>query len=105
MVTEIKSRDFQREVFDSDVPVIVFFISAKCNACFALSLVISELAEQYDDKVKFVKMNIEDNLEAADIYGIKSLPTILLFKKSKLVQKSVGFHYKSSLRSWLEESI
>ena len=105
MVAKIKGQNFEQEVLDSDLPVLVFFISAKCNTCFALSLVISELAEQYDDKVMFVKVSIEDNLEAADMYGIKSLPTILLFKKSTLIQKSVGFHYKSSLRGWLEESI
>ncbi len=105
MVTKIKGQDFEQEVLDSDLPVLVFCISAKCNTCFALSLIIDELVDEYTGRAKFVKLDVEENPEPAGRYGIKSLPTILLFKKSTLVQKSVGFHYRSSLRGWLEESI
>ncbi len=105
MVAEINGRDFQREVFEADMPVLVFFISARCNTCFALGLVINELSKEYASRIKFVKLSIEENLEVADLYGIKALPAVLFFDKSTLIQKSFGFHYRGSLKGWLEESI
>ncbi len=105
MEAETVKHNFNQTVLESELPVLAFFMSAKCSTCFALSLIINELAEEYDGKIKFVKLNVEENIESAELYGIKALPSVLLFDKSILVQKSLGFHYKNALKTWLEESI
>jgi thioredoxin 1 len=105
MEAETIKHSFNQAVMDSDLPVLAFFMSSKCSTCFALSLIITELAEEYDGRIKFVKLNVEDNLQSAELYGIKALPSVLLFDRSTLVQKSLGFHYKNALKAWLEDSM
>jgi thioredoxin 1 len=105
MVIEIESRNFKQEVLDSELPVIAYFMSIRCNTCFALGLVIGELADEYDGRVKFIKLDISRYPEQAENYDIKSLPALLLFDKSTPVKKLLGFWYKSALRGWLDEAL
>ena len=67
--------------------------------------VVDELAEEYDGKVKFVKLNTDDNIETASKYGIRSIPTLMVFKGGEAVEQVVGFRPKSELKKSLDKAL
>ena len=93
----ITKANFESEVINSDIPVLVDFWAAWCGPCKMLSPVLAEIAQEYEGKVKVAKINIDEEGELAVKYGIMSIPTVLLFKNGQLVDKSVGFTSKESL--------
>ena len=80
MITEITQQNFDAEVLGSTVPVLVDFWASWCGPCRMLSPVVDELAEQYDGKVKFGKINVDEQPRLAMNYSVESIPTLLLFK-------------------------
>ena len=98
-MAEIKltAQNFESEVLKADKPVLVDFWAEWCGPCKMLSPVISEIAEEYEGKVKVAKLNIDEEMALAVQYGIASIPTVLLFENGKIVKKSVGFAPKESL--------
>ena len=98
MIAEITDQDFDEEVLKSDAPVFACFTTSQCGSCFALCLVVKDLAKEYDGMVKFVRIDVEKEPEVATKYHVLPLPTVLLFQDSEPVKKLLGFHYKRSLR-------
>ena len=94
---EINDAVFNNEVLqsDSDVPVMVDFWAPWCGPCRMVSPVMEELDKQYNGKIKFVKVNVDNNPITSMQYGISSIPTLMLVKNGKIEQKFVGFRPKA----------
>ena len=98
-VVNIGDSDFKKEVLESSTPVLVDFWATWCAPCRAIAPTIEEFAGNYKGKVKVAKVNIDDNQDVAQQFGIRSIPTVLLFKGGKVVEQIVGSstNYKAKL--------
>ena len=104
-VMNIGDGDFAKEVLQSDQPVLVDFWATWCAPCRAIAPAVEELATQYKGKVKVAKVNIDDNQDTPQQYGIRSIPTLLVFKGGKVVEQIVGAVPKSKLEAALQKVI
>ena len=104
-VMNIGDADFDKEVLKSDQPVLVDFWATWCAPCRAIAPAIAELATQYKGKVKVAKIDIDINQQVAEQYGIRSIPTLLIFKGGKVVEQIVGAVPKAKLEATLQKFI
>ena len=104
-VITIDSSIFSIEVVDSNIPVVVDFLADWCGPCKMMSPIMDELASKYRKTVKFVKINIDDNSDLIAKYEIKSIPTLLLFKKGMIVYRTVGIVSRKDLTSMIDNLI
>lgn len=102
-VTDVTDADFEREVLKSDLPVLVDFWADWCSPCKQLSPIIAELASQYEGQVKVVKMDTNTNIATPAQFGVRNLPTVLVFKDGEIVKQMMGSVTKMSLRKALDE--
>ena len=100
---EVSDANFESEVLKSDVPVLVDFWAPWCGPCRMVAPIVEELADEYNGKVKFVKLNTDDNVATASKYGIRSIPTLLVFKGGQAVEQVIGFRPKSELKRTLDK--
>jgi thioredoxin 1 len=96
-VTDIEDGSFDSEVLQSDKPVMVDFWAPWCGPCKAIGPVVEELAGTFGDKIKFTKCNVDDNPVTPGKYGIKAIPTLILFKEGNVVEQITGMVAKSKL--------
>lgn len=89
-VAEITDATFDREVLQSPVPVLVDFWAPWCGPCRAIAPLVEEIAQQYAGKLKVTKINVDDNPEAATRYGVRGIPTLLLFQGGQVKDQIVG---------------
>ncbi|MGH1398572.1 MAG: thioredoxin [Alphaproteobacteria bacterium] len=97
--------NFEAEVLKSETPVMVDFWAEWCGPCKQLSPIVDELAADMGDKIKVVKVNIEDAPEAPSKYGVRGVPTLMIFKGGELVDTKVGGMPKSQLAEWVEGAV
>lgn len=97
----LTSENFEEEVLKSEKPVLVDFWATWCGPCKMLAPVISEIAEEYEGKVKVGKVNIDNEKELAVRYQISSIPTLMLFKNGEVMNMSVGFRPKSDIEKMI----
>lgn len=97
MAQQVTDADFQAEVLEADKPVIVDFWAEWCGPCRMVGPVVDQLGEEYADKVKVLKLDVENNGDTAMKYGITSIPAIYVFKDGEVVQKSIGAKPKAAL--------
>ncbi|MGK7931416.1 MAG: thioredoxin [Microcystaceae cyanobacterium] len=96
---------FEKDVLESDLPVLVDFWAPWCGPCRMVAPVVEEIAEQYDGKVKVVKVNTDENPSIASQYGIRSIPTLMVFKGGQRVDMVVGAVPKTTLANTLEKHL
>lgn len=99
---EITDQNFDSVVMNSDVPVLVDFWAPWCGPCKMLTPIIEEIAEEYEGKVVFGKLNIDDNPKVASVYGIVSIPTILFVKDGKVIDQHVGLLAKGPMKKKID---
>jgi len=102
---QVTDDTFEQEVIGSSVPVLVDFWAPWCGPCRMVAPVVDEIAVQYADKVKVVKVNTDENPGIASKYGIRSIPTLMIFKKGERVDMVVGAVPKTTLANTLEKYI
>ena len=102
---EVTDETFQDEVVGSSVPVLVDFWAEWCAPCKMIAPIVEELADEYDGKVKFAKLDVDSNPNVASTFGVRSIPTLLIFKDGSPVGQIVGAVPKTVLKSRLEQSI
>ncbi|MFP2904027.1 thioredoxin [Pyxidicoccus sp. 3LFB2] len=100
-VIELSDASFQREVLEAQGPVVVDFTANWCAPCRIIAPMLDTLATEYEGRMKFTKLSTEEHMATAQQYGIRSLPTLLIFKEGKVVKQLVG----AMPRKQLEEAL
>lgn len=101
----IDDNNFDQKVLQAKMPVLVDFWATWCQPCRMVAPIVEELAEEYDSRVSFVKIDVDQNPKTAARYGIMSIPTLLIFQKGEPVSHLVGFRPKSELKRSLEATL
>jgi len=101
---KIDMSNFQSDVLGSDIPVVVDFWAEWCGPCKAIGPSLEEISDEMEGKVKITKVNIDENPDLAAQYGVRSIPTLLLFKNGEPASMQVGGKPKSDLVNWINGS-
>ena len=101
-VTEITSENFQETVLESELPVVVDFWAAWCGPCRMLAPTVEEASDELDGKAVFGKLNVDDEREIATVYGVQTIPTLILFKNGEEAGRLVGLRPKEDIVSLVE---
>ena len=104
-VKSIKENEFESEVINSNKPVLIDFWAEWCGPCKEIGPILDEIADEMKDKIKVVKINIDENPNIPNKYGIQSIPTMLIFKKGEPISTKIGAAIKSEVKTWIETSI
>ena len=104
-VTEVTDQNFEAEVLQSDKPAVVDFWAEWCAPCRQIAPIIKQLADEYGDRVKIVKMDIDANPGTPGKFGVRAIPTILAFKDGQVVQQITGARPKADFESMVKDLI
>lgn len=96
-IPKLSEATFQRDVLESNVPVLVDFTAVWCQPCKQLDPIVRQLAEEWDGKLRVVKLDVDDNVGIATDYSVMGLPTLILFKGGQPVERVTGFQPKDRL--------
>src|SRR3569833_580649 len=103
LITHVNDDAFQAEVLESDIPVLLDFWAEWCGPCKSIAPVLDELAGEYEGKLKVVKINIDENQQTPRQYGIRGIPTLMIFKDGKVAGTQVGAVGKSQLNQFIQK--
>jgi thioredoxin 1 len=99
---EVTDQSFEQDVLKSEVPVLVDFWAEWCGPCKMLAPTVEKVANEYEGKAKFVKLNIDDNNQVAQQFGIKGIPTLILFKNGSEADRTVGLTTKDNISRMID---
>jgi thioredoxin 1 len=102
---QVTDASFDTDVLKADTPVVVDFWAEWCGPCKMIAPALEEIAKAMGSKVKIVKINIDDNPQVPSQYGIRGIPTLMMFKGGQVASTKVGAAPKGALQSWIEQSI
>ena len=103
--TPVTDQDFDQEVLEADTVVLVDFWAEWCGPCKMVAPILDDLSQEYDGKIKFTKVDVDENPETAMKYGIRSIPTLLVFKGGSPVDQVVGAVPKAVLKKRLDSAL
>ncbi len=103
--TPVTDNEFQKEVLESDVPVLVDFWATWCGPCQVMGPVLDTIAGEYAGKVKVLKLNVDENQATPPKYGIRGIPTLILFNKGQVVDTIVGAQPKGNVDNILKKVV
>ena len=101
MEVKLSNENFNKEVLNSEKPVLVDFWATWCGPCKMIAPIISEISEEFNNKVKVGKVNVDEEKELAIKYGISSIPTVVIFKDGKIAKTLIGFRPKEEIKEVL----
>ncbi len=100
---DVTDEQWEQDVLKSDLPVLVDFWAPWCGPCRMVAPLVEELADEFSGKVRFFKLNTDDNVQTATKYSIRSIPTLMVFKGGQAVEQVIGFRPKSELKRTLDK--
>ena len=103
MAVQVTDSNFEAEILKSELPALIDFWAPWCGPCRAMGPVIDELAAEYEGKVIIAKMNVDENPATPSKYGIRAIPTIILFKDGEVVEQVTGAVSKSSIKDMISQ--
>jgi thioredoxin 1 len=104
-IVHVTDDDFENEVLQSNAPVLVDYWAEWCGPCKMIAPVLDEIADEYDGRVKIAKLNIDDNPTTPPRYGIRGIPTLMLFKDGEVEATKVGAVSKSQLTAFIDSNL
>ncbi len=102
MISDI---EFDEEIKNSQIPVLVDFWAEWCGPCLQIGPILEEIGEAKKDKLKILKLNIDENPETPQKFGVRGIPTLMLFKDGKIVDTKVGSLPKNILETWIDSNL
>ena len=103
-IREVSDQSFEEEVLQADRPVLVDYWAEWCGPCKAIAPILEEIAEEYGERLRVAKLNIDDNPDVPARYGIRGIPTLMLFKNGNVEATKVGAVSKSQLTAFLDSN-
>ena len=104
-ILNITDTNFEDEVLKSELPVVLDFWAEWCGPCKAIAPVLDELADQYKDKMTIAKINIDEKQKTPASYGVRGIPTLIMFKDGEVIATNVGSATKSQLETFFDNNI
>lgn len=101
----VNDKNFTAEVLSPDLPVLVDFWATWCGPCRSISPIIEELAKEFSGRVKVTKLNVDENPATPGQYGVRGIPTLILFKDGKILDQIVGSVPKARLKAMIEKAL
>ena len=105
IINKINDSNFDEEIKNSQLPVLVDFWAEWCGPCKQISPILEEIGETKKDKLKIFKLNVDENPKTPQKYGVRGIPTLMLFKNGNLVDSKIGSLPKNILESWLDPNL